>query len=311
MRETIGKVVLDTSYYNQRDQYSDGDETEEKLLEIVTKHEEQEFPRLVMEDPSWPVLYHLSPMRESILGWIPFQPGEKILELGSGCGAVTGAFLGKGLEVTAVDLSLRRSRINASRHKNAEELTLYVGASEDVLPHLPEKFDHITLIGVLEYAGMFSDSEKPFHNILKMIAGSLKENGSLWVAIENKFGLKYLAGRQEDHTGRYFESIEDYPHQDGPYTFSRKELKELAEECGFDCEFYYPYPDYKFPEKIYSDEWLPKTGELNRNWQTFDADRVVLFDETRAFDNAIRAGLFPDLSNSFLVRMALKGGPRK
>lgn len=306
--EMIGKVRLDTLYYSQNDQYSDGDETENRLLEIVSTHEEREYTRLVMENPSWPILYHLSPMRESIMGWIPFQPGEKVLELGSGCGAVTGAFLGKGLEVTAIDLSYRRSMINARRHQNAEDLTIYVGASEEVLPHLTEKFDHITLIGVLEYAGVYSDAEKPFHNILNMAANALKENGSLWVAIENKFGLKYLAGRQEDHTGRYFEGIEDYPHHDGPYTFSRKELKDLAEQCGFESEFYYPYPDYKFPVKIFSDEFLPKAGELNRNWQTFDADRVVLFDETRVFDNVIESGLFPELSNSFLVRMTRKGG---
>lgn len=304
--EKIGNVLLDTSFYHDNDAYSDGDETENRLLELVSSCPEEDYPRLIMENPTWPILYHLSPMRESIVSWIPVQKGEKVLELGAGCGAVTGAFLGKGLQVTAVDLSRRRSLINATRHKNAEDLTIYVGAAEEVLAHLSETFDHVTLIGVLEYAAMFSGAEKPFHYLLNMAGKALKPDGSLWVAIENKFGLKYFAGRQEDHTAKYFEGIENYPHRDGAYTFSRKELRELAEECGFDSEFYYPYPDYKFPVKIFSDEYLPKEGELNRNWQTFDADRVVLFDETKAFDNVIMAGLFPELSNSFLVRLTRK-----
>ena len=55
--------------------------------------------------------------------------------------------------------------------------------------------------------------------------------------------------------------------------------------------------------KIFSDDYLPKKGELNRNWQNFDADRITLFDEGRVFDTILEAGLFPELSNSFLIRM--------
>ena len=306
MSEKIGKVLLDTRFYTDSDRYSDGDETENLLLDIVSRYREEEFPGIILQKASWPVTYHLSPLRESLLNWIPFRTGEKILEMGSGCGAVTGAFLRRGLQVSAVDLSLRRSRINATRHADCGELTILVGAGEDVLPHLAEKYDHATLIGVLEYAGVFSDAEKPYHHILNSISGVLKDDGSLWVAIENKLGMKYFAGCKEDHTGRYFEGIEGYPRKTGVRTFSKKELTDLAAECGFDCEFYYPYPDYKFPVKIFSDERLPRQGELNRNWQNFDADRLQLFDETKAFDTVLQAGLFPEFSNSFLVRMRKK-----
>ena len=306
MSEKIGKVLLDTRFYTDRDQYSDGDETENLLLDIVSRYQEKEFPGIILQKASWPVTYHLSPMRESLLDWIPFKAGERILELGSGCGAVTGAFLRRGLQVTAVDLSLRRSRINATRHADCEELEIMIGASETVLPNLTEKYDHATLIGVLEYAAAFSDAEKPFHHILNTISSVLREDGSLWVAIENKLGLKYFAGCKEDHTGRYFEGIEGYPHKTGPYTFSKKELTELAAECGFACTFYYPYPDYKFPVKIFSDDRLPRPGELSRNWQNLDADRLKLFDEAKAFDTILQAGLFPEFSNSFLVQMRKK-----
>lgn len=301
--ERIGSVRLDYRFYKGSDQYSDGDETENKLLRIVTDNPVEDFPRIATREKSWPILYHLSPIRENILNWIDIRPGQRILELGSGCGAVTGALLGRGASVTAVDLSLRRSRINAARHRDCDDLTILVGASEDILPRLDVYFDHITLIGVLEYAAVFSDAPKPYHTILEMIRQRLSDDGALWVAIENKLGLKYFAGCREDHTGRYFEGIEGYPHREGPYTFSRRELIQLAGECGFACDFYYPYPDYKFPMKIFSDQYLPQKGELNRNWQSFDADRVETFDESKVFDTLLDAGLFPEFSNSFLVRM--------
>ena len=66
-------------------------------------------------------------------------------------------------------------------------------------------------------------------------------------------------------------------------------------------QFYYPYPDYKLPMAIYSDKFLPSLGDLRNNMRNFDGDRVILFDEGKAFDNIIENGLFPEFSNSFLV----------
>ena len=66
-------------------------------------------------------------------------------------------------------------------------------------------------------------------------------------------------------------------------------------------KFYYPYPDYKLPMAVYSDGWLPKKGELRNNLVNYDRQRMVLFDETRAWDALIGDGLFPLFSNSFLV----------
>ena len=294
MKETIGKVLLDTGLQIGGDQDSGGNETEDRLLEIVSRYREKEFPGVILQEAAWPVTLQLSPMRESLLNWIPFQTGETILEVGAGCGAVTGAFLGKGLQVTAVEPSLRQSRINATRHADCEELTILVGPYEDVLSCLKTKYDHAVLTGV------------PEPRLLNRIASVLEDGGSLWAATANKLGMKYFAGCREEQTGRYFEGIEGYPHKTGARTFSKKELTDLAAACGFDCEFYYPYPDHLFPVKIFSDRRLPKKGELGRNWQSFDADRLQLFDEAKAFDTVLDAGLFPEFSNSFLVRMRKK-----
>ena len=75
-----------------------------------------------------------------------------------------------------------------------------VGNFNDIV--LEEKYDYITLIGVLEYAAYYTDAKQPFESFLKRISSYLKEDGKLLIAIENKFGLKYWAGTREDHTGR-------------------------------------------------------------------------------------------------------------
>ena len=74
------------------------------------------------------------------------------------------------------------------------------------------------------------------------------------------------------------------------------------EKCGVkEYSFYYPYPDYKFPTTVFSDKKLPKVGELYQNIRNFDRDRVMLFDEQKAFDMIIRDGAFSQYSNSYMV----------
>ena len=85
---------------------------------------------------------------------------------------------------------------------------------------------------------------------------------------------------------------------------ARNKAKNKFREAGFDrFRFFYPYPDYKFPMSIYSDEYLPKTGELRQNLENFDRSRMMLFDEARALDSIIKAGLFPLFSNSYFIEL--------
>ena len=41
-------------------------------------------------------------------------------------------------------------------------------------------------------------------------------------------------------------------------------------------------------------------GELNANIRNFNADRYVIFDETRVFNSIIQEEIFPEFSNSYL-----------
>ncbi len=300
-QEKIGKVVLDYTYYPGEDKYSDG-AVEEEMLEIAKRYREEEWESVIASKKSWPVLYHFSHVRENIIEWLPMTGKEHVLEIGAGLGAITGVLTRKASQVTCIDLSRRRSMINAYRHRDCGNLKLLVGNFQDIERNLQEQFDLITLIGVFEYAQFSIQSENPFVDYLTCIRQHLKPGGRLVLAIENRLGLKYWAGATEDHTGVYFEGIEGYPTTDYVRTFSKPELERIMGEAGFeDYTFYYPYPDYKLPERIYSDAYLPKKGELNRNRQNFDRERIQVFREELAYDSLIESGLFPLYSNSFLV----------
>lgn len=104
------------------------------------------------------IIFHLSDK----IYWsgILLKKDASVLEIGAGCGAVSGVLCRNAKHVTSVDLSKRRSLINANRNKEYDNLTIMVGNFNDVV--LKEKYDYITLIGVLEYAGYYTDDEHPF-----------------------------------------------------------------------------------------------------------------------------------------------------
>ncbi|MCR5671165.1 MAG: class I SAM-dependent methyltransferase [Butyrivibrio sp.] len=297
----IGGVTLNFKHYSGVDLYSDG-AVENELLDIVKKHKKEEYQKIIEEKASWPILYHLSDQRANIVEWIPMSPNAKVLEVGSGCGAITGMLASKAKEVVACDLSRRRSEINATRNQEYNNVTIHVGNFRDIEPDLSRDFDYIFLIGVFEYGQGYIGTENPYEKFLRMMQRHLKRGGRIVIAIENRLGLKYLAGCAEDHLGTYFSGVEGYTSDSVAKTFTRNGLINIFKKCGMnEYHFYYPYPDYKLMTLLHSDSYLPKFGELQDNVRNFDRDRLVLFNEKHAYEDLVKDGMYPEFANSFEV----------
>lgn len=294
----IGKVQLNLeNYIPENDIYSDG-AIEDELLHIVKEHKENEVLDI---DNRWPILYYFSPIRENILSWYDFTVGGKILEIGTGCGAITCLLCRKKLYVHGIESSKRRSIITAYRNKNCENLRISVGNFFDM--NISEKYDYITLIGVLEYANMFiPDAPDAAIELLKKCRKLLKNNGKIFIAIENRLGAKYFSGAVEDHVGVPWCGIENYQNIDKVKTFSKSELSRILKSSGFaKQDWYYPYPDYKLPAKIFSDFFLPTSEMLELPIKSYDTNRMAVFDEYKLIKSISSEEEFKYLSNSFLV----------
>lgn len=289
------KINLD--FYTGTDFYSDGD-VEDELLQIVK--ETDDYSEILANDNRWPILYHLSPIRQNIINWYPFEKGSSCLEIGGGCGAITGALCDSLESVTVVELSKRRAMINYERHKHYDNLEIIIANLNDI--PFDKKFDYITLNGVLEYAGSFTKTDDPYADFLKQIKQYLKPDGKLIIAIENRYGLKYFSGAREDHTSNVFDGITGYIGNDTVRTFGKQELEGLLSKSGYpNQDFYYPHPDYKMPLEIYASDSLPTSTTLLSSAPNFDYDRYDLFDETAAYQGIIENNQFEFFANSFLV----------
>jgi len=301
--EQIGNVTLHYLKDKQDTRYSDGLVEDELLALFKSEDAAQKRQALLADTPAWEYIYHLSPQRGAVVNWYSFEPGASVLEIGAGCGAITEELVKKPVRVTALELTQMRSRINAHRNKQADNLNIVVGNLSDYRP--AEKFDYIVCVGVLEYAGTFIDSDRPYDEFLSLLRSLLKPGGRLIVAIENRFGLKYWAGAKEDHTGDFFDGLNGYPNK-AVQTFGRVELETRVLDNGFKkADFYYPYPDYKHPRVVYSDDYYPGNGaEFPLNTLPTPVpgqSRVHLFSESLTMLSLEKNKLFPHFANSFIV----------
>lgn len=285
---------LNLSYYSGRDSYSDGD-IEDTILRLVRAGKNPADDG----DRAFPVLYHLSPVRENILSWYPFREGAHALEIGAGPGAITGVLCRRLARVTSVDLSKRRSLINYERHREYPNLEIMVGNLNDM--EFPGKFDYVILNGVFEYAGSYTEGAHPWETFLRRCMAFLKEDGLLLIAIENRLGLKYFCGAPEDHTDNYMEGLKNYPDNRAVRTFSKAEWLRMMEDCGLSWHrFYYPCPDYKFPNEVFTDSTLTARNFRRNNWN-FNPGRLELFPENEMAGSLCEEGIMDRFSNSFLI----------
>lgn len=294
--------------------YSDGEAVENQLLEIVKNAKDKSVlsPEIAFYHRDWPRAYHFSAKRSNLLR--PFAnrlgKGARILELGSGCGAIT-RYLGEcGGEVIAVEGSPRRAQICATRCEGLYNVTVI----NDTIGSLPEdlgKFDVVTLIGVLEYSALFTPPDAAL-NLLVKAKSFLKPGGIFILALENKLGLKYLAGVPEDHLGVAWSGVINGYRDNGVKTWSRKELVELLTRAGFESlEQFIPVPDYKLPVAIISQPGLEAkdwdySGLLLQPQRAFEEKPPLNMRE--AWKSIIKAGLVPELADSLCFVCQQKGG---
>lgn len=285
----MGEVAtLHLGYSTGIDQYVDKEE------DLLLAHYRGET---LIEHPRDSLFYLTTKERENILAWYPFQ-NKEVLEIGSGCGCITGILCDSTKKVVSVDQSQKRACITYERHKERDNLEVYAGNIADI--PFDQKFDYVVLIGVLEYARRFFSEYPQDEFFLKKIRNLLKPDGILLIAIENRYGIKYFAGANEDHLGEPYVSLSGYSNRD-VRTYGKQELEELLGNCGFPkTRFYYPFPDYKLPSVIYSDEQPPSYTEAAM-LPIYTYGNTVNFSIQETMAGIVKNGQFGFFSNSFLV----------
>ena len=211
----------------------------------------------------------------NILNWYPFKENQKVLNIGEQLEELTRLLANKCSKVQNVNRISEIDKIN-------------------------ERFDIITLIGINEYERI------DLKYVIKKLENSLEVNGKILIAVDNKFGLKFWAGNPEKILDKKFISLIGYNNEPEKIeTYTKKYIEKVLQTMGYNTRFYYPLPDYKVPNVIFTDEQLPKYNRIDKYNPYYSEKSDILFNEIDVFREILKTNkeMFAFFTNSFLVEI--------
>lgn len=188
---------------------------------------------------------------------------SKVLEFGCGYGGSSIALAQQSGLVVSMDLTRERVEFLSHRASNEDigNIVPIWGGDSLPLPFKDDYFDVVSMNGVLEWVvqGHTGNPAVVQKKFLKEMLRILKPNGFLYVGIENRFGLQFLAGRPDPHTQLRFVTILPRFAADlysfimrrkrfDEYTYSRGKLRKMLRDTGFsDAKIFSAIGTYNIP----------------------------------------------------------------
>ena len=251
------------------------------LLNLFKKYGVDE-KQILKENVNLDYLYALSGQRENVIEWFPFRQDARLLQVGADYGALTGLYARKVKEVHVLEENRGMIEVVKARCPDSDNIWFEEESLKDHSLGQAGSYDYVMLIGSLT---------KPYESELKASKALLKPDGTLILAVCNRFGMKYWAGCQREEN-----------------CLSGKQLKALLGEDGT-ARWYYPMPDYRIPITIYAEDYLPKKGDLTHTITAYDYPKYIRMDIGEKYDEVCEDGEFETYANSFLVIWKKNGAP--
>jgi len=232
-----------------------------------------------------------SPKRAAGLILLDLKPGEIVVDAGCMWGALTIPLAKAGCNVIGIDqtyesLKLLEKRVSEEQLKNVE----LICSDLNKIFFYESSFDKAIINGVLEWISQETSVElKKFYgkksggitfrsntqspgnlqyDFLKKVFNGLKNEGTLYLAIENRFDIFYFMSQPDPHCNirfitfmpRWIQNVMSNLILGRPYVnwiYSPKQLAKMLNTVGFrNVEIMYAFPDYRMPEYILSKKGL-------------------------------------------------------
>ena len=267
---------------------------EKEIIKYINENDENNFSKIIREDTRKEVILALSPIRENILNWYNFKENATILEIGANFGEITGLLCDRASKVVSIEDSLQKAKAIEKRHYNRNNLEVIVSDIKDI--QLQEKYDYIVIIGTLEEV-----SKEVAQNCICKLKKYLKDKGRIIFATDNEMGMQLFA--KTDSTGINITNL------NGKNLYTLDKIRELIQKNNLvENKVYYPMPDYKLPNVIYTNEKPLSKNNLSRNVTYNTDDTIKFYQENEAFRNVLKDNndIFKLFVNSYLIEISLE-----
>lgn len=288
--------LTDAIHYTERDG--------EMIMEAVLQSGGEDYAAYIKAHPFPAVLYHLADLRANLVRGMAIGKGERVMEIGSGCGALTKPLAERAGEVIALETSLSQCRIARERLKKSGCINVQIlcGGIREMLQKAGGGFDRILLSGSFFSAlqGWIEDSESA-SDFLRELKSRLSSSGQLFLSVPNRLGLKFFAAWNELESGRPYEGIHGYMGHSLYGSYSKSEWIRLLHAADLESfRFYYPFPDERYPLQFFTEEYPPHLkGLLDNERNLYEGS--LTFDVNHVYRHLDNTKLFFELCNGFVI----------
>lgn len=171
-----------------------------------------------------------------------------------------------------------------------------------------KKYDYIIIFNKLEYVA------DPLQ-ALNEWKQKLKQDGHLFLAIENRLGLRFFCGDRDKFTLRNYDGIYGYrdfsdkeKNELGGRNYARYEIEQFLDQVGLsNRKFYSVLPGLEMPQQIYAENYLPEEDLVVRYTPLYHSPSTVFLEEKYLYTSLVKNGMFHQMANAYLIDCTLMG----
>lgn len=234
-------------------------------------------------------------LKRNIIHWYPEQKDKKILQIGIVDEEIIEELCTK-FQKAIIVVNNEEQKQKIQKENNIENLEVIIDFAE--LGN--KKIDYISLIGTMENYEINNETKayKKLQKILDIVSNYINEESKIILVADNKYGMKFWTTLQAQKNILCNQT----------FALSKTMIEKILKERGFEYfKFYYVLPDYKVPNAIFTDRYLPNMESIHRNFLYGEED-FVNFNETDAYIEILKEDTekFKFFANSFFVEIGKK-----
>ena len=258
---------------------------EQEIINYIEKFDKKDYEEIIRKDNRIEIIQIFSKLRENIISWYCFEENSTILEIGADWGQITEILSKSAKKVVSVEESSKKREAILKRHKDIENLEII-----DNIDNIQEKFDYITLIGI-------EKTKKELKDLLISLKDLLNDNGKILITVDNKIGMSLFTSINDNE--------EEISNISNEYIYTLNELEEQIKKAGFKNQnTYYPMPDYKLTNVIYTEENPLSISNITRNITYNEEDAIKLYKQNDVYMRIIKDDIIKKyLMNTFFIEI--------
>lgn len=272
--------------------------TDQMIGAYIESQSADDFESILSKDENLAAALYLSELSNGLLGWYPFDPDSRVLQIGSWFGAFTLMLSQRCQSVTVLEQDSNRFHMTEKRLKTLENVHIIHQSVFSYCKECVESFDYI-IFAVDENIDILPNSDA-YARIISSARAVLSNQGKLLFAVPNRLGVKYLCGAPDPYTKVRFDGITE--DNSALYRFDRDGLLKFMEGQGFPyLKMYYPMSDHHYTQVIYTDDCRPGGDVLERIHIYTDHKTERLLYECELTERLAKNGVLHCFTNSFLI----------